>query len=311
MSLGQEQIAGGRHRGPSPVKPPPLDYHRPETVDEAVSLLGELGGGGKVLAGGQSLIPLLNMRLAAPDALVDINGLDELDRVTVADGTVRVGAGVRAATLEAHDRAVAASPILGEALGLVAHPVIRNRGTVVGSVVHADPAAELPAVLLLLGGSVTVRGPGGERTIAAPDLFDGPLQSTVAPDELALHVDLPVPPARTGTAVVELARRHGDDALAGVAARVTVDRAGAVTDAQAAFIGVGPVPLHRTLADELAGQPAATPDTAAAEDAARQAVRPTTDIHATAEYRRHLTGVLTGRALRRAAAAAATVARVG
>lgn len=286
------------------MKPPPFAYHRPGTTDEAVGLLGRLGTDGKVLAGGQSLIPLLNMRLARPGALVDITGLDELDTVEVEDGAVRVGAAVTAGTLEDHAEAVGANPVLGQAVRLVAHRVIRTRGTVVGSLAHADPAAELPAVLVLLGGRLEVRGPDGSRTIPAGELYRGPMESTLAPDELATHAVFPVPSGRSGTAVVESARRHGDYALAGAAVHVGVAGDGTVAVARAALFGVGPVPVRCELSDALAGRPADSLDPGPAFPLVEEAVRPQTDIHATAAYRRYLAGVLTGRALRRAAAAA-------
>jgi aerobic carbon-monoxide dehydrogenase medium subunit len=282
------------------VKPPPFAYHAPRTVDEALATLVELGDDSKVLAGGQSLVPMLNMRLVAPAALVDIGRLSELDTVEVSDGRVRVGATVRHARLHRDDEVAAAQPLLRQALAWVAHPVIRNRGTVVGSLAHADPAAELPAVLALLGGQVELASAGGRRSVSAQDYLLGPLESDTRPGELAVAATFPVAPPGTGSAVVELARRHGDYALAGVAATVTLGEDGLVTRARAGFLGVGVVPVVVELTDALAGQPPDALELDEASARARDAVDPDDDIHATADYRRHLSGVLVARALREA-----------
>jgi len=194
------------------VKPAPFEYHCPASVAEAVSLLGSLEDA-KVLAGGQSLIPLLNFRLARPEHLVDINRLDELNRVYERDGGLAVGATVRQADLEANSLAAARCPLLPLALRLVAHPVIRNRGTVCGSLAHADPAAELCATLLALDGRVIARSERGEREIAAADLFRGPMDSALEPDELLIEAWFPAVAGRV--AIAEEARRHGDFAMAG------------------------------------------------------------------------------------------------
>lgn len=293
------------------MKPPPFDHHAPARVDEALATLAELGEDGKVLAGGQSLIPILNMRLAAPAGLVDIGWLDELDTVEVTDGEVRVGARVRQARLHRDDEVAATLPLLREALSWVAHPVIRNRGTVVGSIVHADPAAELPAVIALLGGSVELASVRGRRTVGAHDFFVGPLESDTQPDELAVAVTFPVPAPRTGTAFVELARRHGDYALAGVGVAVTLDADRRVTRARGAFFGVGPVPVVVDATPALAGQAGDALDTGDAVAAARAEINPSDDIHATGAYRRHLAGVLFDRGLRAAASVAPAATSAG
>ncbi|KWX00752.1 Carbon monoxide dehydrogenase medium chain [Carbonactinospora thermoautotrophica] len=284
------------------MKPPPFTYHAPTTVGEALGVLAELGPEGKVLAGGQSLIPLLNMRLAVPPHLVDINRIPELAYVRVDAGGVRVGALARHAELERHAGAYQAVPLLRQALQLVAHPVIRNRGTTVGSIVHADPAAEMPAVLALLGGTVELARKDRRRTVGAADFFLGPLESCLEPGELALAVHFPRLPGRTGTAFVELARRHGDYALAGLAAAVTLDEDLRVAHARAAYVGVAPVPLVVDLTDAVRGVSAAGERSwTLAGRLAQSEVQPEADIHATAEYRRHLVGVLTARALHQAA----------
>jgi carbon-monoxide dehydrogenase medium subunit len=289
------------------MKPPAFDYHRPGTVAEALDVLAQVGHDGKVLAGGQSLVPLLNMRLVAPRDLVDVNWLAELDEVTVDDHAVRVGALARHARVEHHRDAHAAVPLLGQAIGDIAHTTVRNRGTVVGSLVHADPAAELPAVLVLLGGTMELASAGdGTRRVAAADFFVGPLESALRPGELATTAVFPRPPAGSGTAWVELARRHGDYAVCGVGVLVGLDQDLRVVSARAALISVGPVPVPVDLTEALGGQPHDAADWAAAGRLAAAAVDPEDDIHASAAYRRHLAGVLTARAAREAAASAAS-----
>jgi carbon-monoxide dehydrogenase medium subunit len=281
------------------VKPPPFGYHAPGTLAEALDALAAAPGG-KVLAGGQSLIPLLNMRLAAPSDLVDINRIAGLDTLRVEDGGVRVGALARHARVERSAEAAAAQPLLGQALRHVAHPVIRNRGTVVGSLAHADPAAELPAVLAVLGGTVEAVSAAGRRTIPAAAFFAGPLEPALAPGELAVAAFFPAAPPRTGTAFTETARRHGDYALAGVAAVVTLGGDGRVAAARAGYLGVAATPL----VFDLTGAAGPDGDWAAAAAHVRDRIDPEPDIHAGADYRRHLTGVLTERALREAASRA-------
>ena len=282
------------------MKPPPFGYSRPESVSEALSTLAAHRPDGKVLAGGQSLLPILSMRLAAPHHLVDINRLAELDYVRVGQAHVRVGALARHARVLADPAARTAQPLLAQALRLVAHATIRNRGTTLGSIVHADPCGEMTAVLALLDGVVTVASAGGVRQVPAAEFFLGPLESAVQPGELALEASFPVLGPRAGTAFVEVSRRHGDYAVCGVGAVVELDSAGAVSSARAAYLSVSATPLVLDLT-EAAG---VEPDFAAAAAAARGQVEPEPDIHATADYRRHLAGVLTERALRLAHAAA-------
>ncbi len=266
------------------MKPPSFEYSRVSSLDEALGLLDELGDDAKVLAGGQSLMPLLSMRLAAPRHLIDINRLSELAYVrTSADG-VRVGATARHADLERDPDAARVQPLLRQAARLIAHPTIRNRGTVVGSLVHADPAAELPAVLALLDGTVRVASVRGTREIAAREFFVGTLESALRPGELAVEAFFPALPPGARTSIVEVARRHGDYALCGVGAVRSEERA------RVALLSVAPTPLVLDV-----------PDVADAAEFARASIRPTPDIHASAEYRRHLAGVLTERALRDAA----------
>jgi len=287
------------------MKPPVFEYHRPETVDEALSVLAEAGTDGKVLAGGQSLVPVLNMRLAAPRHLVDINRLADLAYVRSGPDGVRIGALARHAEVERDGPAHAAVPLLRQALENVAHPTIRNRGTTVGSIVHADPSGEAPAVLTLLGGSMKLARAGSTRTVPAAEFFVAPLESALRPGELAVEAYFPRPPDRSGTAWREVSRRHGDYALCGVGVLVTLDDDLRVAAARAAFISVGPTPVLVDLTDAVAGQQYDAVDWSAAATLARDRIEPEDDIHATASYRAHLAGVLLGRAGAEAAGRAA------
>ena len=282
------------------MKPAPVGYVRPSSLEEACRALAD-DPEAKVLAGGQSLVPLLSMRLAAPSALVDINALPGLDTVEATDGTdggVRVGALVRHADLLAHDGAARAQPLLRMALSHVAHAPIRNRGTTVGSLVHADAAAEMPAVLALLGGSVEVLSARGARTVAGADLVVGPLESSLAHDEIATSAWFPALAAGQGAGFAEISRRQGDYALCGVAALVRlVD--GYVVEARAAYLAIDDTPTVVDLLPALADGPDGA-HLAAAADLALSALSPCGDIHATAQYRAHLARVLTIRVVREA-----------
>ncbi len=279
------------------MKPSSFGYSRPESVAEAIATLASIGPDGKVLAGGQSLVPLLNLRLATPSHLVDINRLTELAYVSVTGDRVAVGALARHAEVLGDPRAAAAQPLLRMALSLVAHPVIRNRGTTVGSIVHADPAGELTAVLALLGGSVRLASTSGVRFVSAKDFFLGPLESDVRPDELATEVTFPVLPTMAGCAFTEVSRRHGDYAVCGVGALIELADDGRVCRASAAYLSVAGTPVVLDLGPACDGG-----DFAAAGRFAMDQLSPTGDIHATASYRRHLAGVLTERALQEALA---------
>ena len=282
------------------MKPSTFVHHAPRSVDEALAALAEFGHDGKVLAGGQSLIPILNMRLASPGHLVDINRVAGLGSVEVTADAVHIGALVRHAQLERHAGAFAALPLLRQALVNVAHPVIRNRGTTVGSLAHADPSGEMPAVLALTSGYVDVASSRGTRTVAAADFFLGPLESCLAEDEMATGASFGRFPAGTGMAFAESTRRQGDYALAGVAAAVTVLE-GVITAARASFVSVTPTPGVLDLGDVLAGSAPEDCDWDKAAEVARDHVDPDTDIHASAEYRRMLVGVLIARVLAEAA----------
>ena len=288
------------------MKPAQFAYHRPETVDEGLALLAAHGAEAKPLAGGQSLIPAMNFRLARPAVLVDLNRIAALAYVREeADGT-RIGAMTRQRAAERDPLVRRRAPLLAEALPHVAHAQIRNRGTIGGSVAHADPAGEVPAVLLALGASFVLRGPDGSRTVPAERFFTGLFETALAPAELLIEVAIPAMSARTGWAFVEVARRHGDYALAGVAATVTLDEAGRCRDARIALLGVGAGPvLARRAAKELAGGlPTDKLLREAAGAAAAKDIDPPGDIHASSAYRRQLVAVLTRRALERALARA-------
>lgn len=278
------------------MKPPPFDYHRPGSVAEAIELLDGLEDA-KVIAGGQSLVPLMNYRLAAPAHLVDISRLDELGTITVDDGAVVVGATVTHTALLNHSGATEAIPLLCDAEQLIAHEVIRNRGTVCGSLAHADPAGELTAVLALLEGSVRAASTAGERDVAAVDLFDGPLQTSLAENELVLSARFPRPPGHRSTSFREMARRHGDYAICGVATAVDRGAGGRLDSARAAFICVAPTPLVVDLTPVVAGRGPGEIDRGDVYDFVVERVDPADDIHATADYRRHLAGVLAGQGL--------------
>ncbi|MDN5764258.1 MAG: FAD binding domain-containing protein [Humibacillus sp.] len=282
------------------MKPAPFEYHAPRSVEEAVAVLAEVGHDGKVLAGGQSLIPILNMRLASPGHLIDINHVTGLDDIEITSDSVRVGALVRHSGLERSDSTHAALPLLRQAVVNVAHPAIRNRGTTVGSIAHADAAGEMPAVLALCDGTVEVVGPHGIREVGWQHFFLGALETVLAPDELAVATRFNRMPPGTGTAFAESARRSGDYALAGVAVRVTVSD-GVVSAAAASFVSVTDVPSVLDLTPALGGRELADAGFGSALDQAAEAVRehvaPETDIHASADYRRMLVAELTRRAL--------------
>jgi carbon-monoxide dehydrogenase medium subunit len=281
------------------VKPPRFEYHAPGTVDEAVALLARYGGDAKVLAGGQSLMPMLNFRLTRPAALVDVNRIPALAYLREDDGTVALGAMTRQRTIEFSPVVARRLPLLHEATRWVGHLPIRSRGTVGGSIAHADPSAEYPAVLTALDGEVVAQGPRGRRTLRPRELFETYLTTRLAPDELLVEVRLPAMPAGAGSAFEEFARRHGDFAIVGIAAMVV--RSGArCTAARLASAGAGPVPVRLRAAEEILerdGLGEAAVEAAAAR--AAELVDPDSDVHASAEYRRHLTRVLTARAIRR------------
>jgi len=284
------------------MKPAPFDYFSPATVEEALALLDEHGGDAKPLAGGQSLIPAMNFRLARPAVLVDLNRIAELAYVRAAPSGVAIGAMTRQRAVERSDDVARAAPLLAEAMPSIAHPQIRNRGTMGGSIAHADPSAELPAVMLALDAQFRAKSATGERSIPAGEFFKGMLETALAAGELLVEIAVPPLPARSGTAFLEMARRHGDYALVGVAVVVTLDPRGRCKEAKLGLLSVGDGPVLATEAGKvLAGQsPSEELLRAASDAAATRDVDPPSDIHASAAYRRQLVSVLTRRALARA-----------
>lgn len=285
------------------MKPAPFKYYAPTTVDEALAHLAEHGYDAKPLAGGQSLVPLLNFRLAQPAVIVDLNNVSELFYIRAADdGGLRLGAMTRQRQVE-HDPLVAErAPLLYETMPHIAYPQIRNRGTIGGSLAHADPAAELAAVSVALDGRFRLRSQAGARWVPANEFFIGLFTTVLEPDELLVEVALPPMPPHSGYSFLEITRRHHDFAMAGVAAVVTIDGDGRCEQARLVFLAVGDGPVEaQQAAATLRGQkPTPEAIAAAADTAASADVDPGSDIHASAEYRRHLVGVLARRALTQA-----------
>ncbi len=285
------------------MKPPAFKYYAPTTVEEALALLAEHGYDAKPLAGGQSLIPTMNFRLAAPAVLVDLNRISDLSYIRAADdGGVRVGAMARHAQVERDPIIAERAPLVHETMPNIAHPQIRNRGTFGGSLAHADPAAELPAVTVAMGARFRLQSQRGERWVAARDFFVGLFATVLEPDELLVEVALPPLPSRTGWAFDEVARRHGDFALVGAAGLVTLDDRGRCADVRLVFMGVGEGPVDAQQAAAVLKGQEPTPEAirAAAETAGQSDVDPISDVHATAEFRRHLAKVLAKRVLTKA-----------
>ena len=285
------------------MKPAPFAYHAASSLDEATQLLSRFGDEAKVIAGGQSLMPLLGFRLARPAHLVDVNGIDALAKIGAADGGLSLGAMVRQRAAERSALVRERCPLLAAALPWIGHPAIRNRGTIGGSLAHADPAAELPAVAVALDATLVARSTRGERQISASEFFAGHFTTALAPDECLVEIRFPAWPGGAGATFEEVSRRHGDFAMVGVAAVVRSGAAGDVADARIVLTGVGGTPVRAHEAEALlrgarAGREAFE---AAAERAARD-LEPPSDLHATRAYRRHVARVLVRRALERAAA---------
>jgi carbon-monoxide dehydrogenase medium subunit len=287
------------------MKPAPFEYHAPESLADVTSLLSEHGDDAKVLAGGQSLVPMLALRLTRFEHIIDLNRVEELRGVERSNGTLTVKSMTRQSTVEHDDAAGAAVPLLAEAIPLIGHFQIRNRGTVGGSIAHADPASELPAVALALDAELEVAGPSGSRRVPASDFFIGTWTTTIGDDEILSAVHFPVWDGKSGFAVEEIARRSGDFALAGVVAGVQLDDAGAVSRSAIAFLGMAPTPVRARSAEQALNGSSPTADELT--EIGRLAVddtEPTADVHASAEYRRHVGAHLVARALDRAIGAA-------
>jgi carbon-monoxide dehydrogenase medium subunit len=282
------------------MKLPDFEYQVPATVEEAIVLLARHQDEATLLAGGQSLIPLLAMRLAHPAVLIDINGLDDLSGVSVTDGRVTIGALTREYMAEESDTVAETVPLLTAALPLIGHEAIRSRGTLGGSLAHADPAAELPAVARALDAEFVVRSESGERVIPAAEWFEGYLTTSRRPEEILVEVRFPVAEAGTGVAFLEVARRHGDFAIVGLAASLTLTE-GTITDARLAFSGVADVPVRAAEAESLliGQQPSAELFAEAARRAA-EPLDPPADLHGSSDYRKKVAAALVRRGLQAA-----------
>jgi carbon-monoxide dehydrogenase medium subunit len=286
------------------MKPAPFEFIAPDSLDEALDALERYGSDAKLLAGGQSLIPAMNFRLMQPAVLIDLNRISTLAYIDDnPEGGLRIGAMSRQRAVEKSALIADRAPLLHEAMPHIAHSQIRNRGTIGGSLAHADPAAELPVVALALDAIFRVRKKGGERTVAAGDFFQFMFSTDLAPDEILVEIEFPPFPERTGWAFVEFARRSGDYALGGVAAWIRLDAEGRIDRARLVYLNLGEGPLQAVETEALLeGQPPGQELFLQAGKHAAGEVEPLGNVHATPEYQRHLAGVLTERALARAAA---------
>jgi CO/xanthine dehydrogenase FAD-binding subunit len=284
------------------MKPAPFKYIAPTSLDEALTLKAEHGDDARFLAGGQSLVPTLNFRLAQPAVIIDLNALSGLSGVERQNGhALRIGALTRYRTLERDALIGDALPLVREALPHIAHPQIRNRGTLGGNLAHADPASELPAIVLALGGKLRAQSKAGERWIDARDFFLGPLSTALKVDELLAEIELPTPPPASGYCFMEVARRRGDFALAGAAVAVTIDENERCRSTRIALCGAGDTPVDVSAAAAgLIGRAASDAEIADVAANVQHAIEPSGNIHASAAYQRHLAGVLVKRALRTA-----------
>jgi len=281
------------------MKPAPFKYVAASSLDQALALKAKHGDEARFLAGGQSLIPAMNFRLARPALLIDLNGLTELSGIDRSDARrVRVGALTRYRLLERDAGFLAAYPLFADALPHIAHPQIRNRGTIGGNLSHADPASELPALAVAMGAELRIRSARGERRVPASEFFVGLLTTDLQSDEMLLDITFPAQGERNGACFMEIARRRGDFAIAGVAAVVTLDEERRCSDVRLALCGVGETPVDASAAassmigSRVAGE---TIEKAAAE--VQQMIAPSGNVHASADYQRHVAGVLTERAL--------------
>jgi aerobic carbon-monoxide dehydrogenase medium subunit len=280
------------------MKPPAFSYDAPQSVDEVLGILAEHGEDAKLLAGGQSLVPMLNFRLLRPSRLIDLNRVQGLSAIEPQGGGLAVGAMTRQAALERSQAVARMFPLLAQALPLIAHFQIRNRGTIGGSLSHADPAAELPAVMTALGAQLVLRSRRGERVLTCDSFFKGYLETDLAADEMLVQIRIPPDPAHSGTAFVEVSQRHGDFALVGVAARVTLDRRDACTAVSIVLTGVDTRPLRAHEAEAaLVGTRLTAEDLRAAASVTASNLTPGSDMHASAEYRKRAAQALTERAL--------------
>jgi CO/xanthine dehydrogenase FAD-binding subunit len=279
------------------MKPAAFDYVIADSVDMAIESLASARGGAKIIAGGQSLVPMLNFRLLRPSILIDVNRIPGLAYINETESDIRVGALTRHYELETSRIIADHLPVLSCAMTHVAHLAIRNRGTVGGSLSHADPAAELPMMAMLLDGNLQIASATGRRSVAARDFFLGPLTVDLTDDSIVTEIVLPKLPQGTGWGFEEMARRRGDFAIAAVAATLTLS-GGLIAQARIAVTGVGPTSLRAIEAETLLNDRVLDPGLIGdVTDAVRRAIEPETDLHASSDYRRHLAGVLAGRAV--------------
>lgn len=283
------------------MKPGPFIYARAESAEHAVELLEELGEDARILAGGQSLVPMMALRLSRPEALVDITRCPDLHRVDIVDGQMSIGAAVTARTVERDADVVMRHPLLVRALEEVGHPEIRARGTICGSLAHADPAAEMPALLLATDGMVTVEGPAGRRQVGAEDFLMGPFTTTLEEGELVVEAHFPVPPDARGWAIEELTRRHGDFAAVGVICLLDADADGTCIAASLTLFGVAGQPIRAAQSEAaLIGTRLATADVESSAGAVLDGISINGDLHGSVAYRRSVASVLARRAVERA-----------
>jgi carbon-monoxide dehydrogenase medium subunit len=287
--------------------PAAFEYHRPSTLQDAIALLDRLGGDAKVLAGGQSLIPLMKLRLASPRHVVDLNRITGLGSIGERDGALVIGALVRESELEASELVRRRFPILADACRVIADPLVRNLATVGGNLAHGDPANDHPAAMLALGAEVVAVGPKGSRRLPVAGFFTGPLETALAPGEILTEIHVPLPPPRSGGAYLKMERKVGDFATAAVAVQLTLGDGGTCTRAGIGLTNVGPTPIKARRAEALLQ--GRRPDDAAIREAARAAADesdPSEDLRGSVAYKRDLVRVLTARAIRRALERAGT-----
>jgi CO/xanthine dehydrogenase FAD-binding subunit len=284
------------------MKPAPFEYHAPDSLEQALGLMSQHAGEAKILAGGQSLVPAMNFRIVQPGLLLDLNRVQALSYICEEDDVIRVGAMARERHLEFDSSIANRTPLLAEAVPFIAHPQIRNRGTIGGSLVNADPAAELPVLMLALSARLKAKNASGERWITARDFFAGMFTTALAPDEILVEIELPFMTPRTGWSFMEVAPRAGDYALMGVAALVAVDENGKCKEAKLVYLNAGDGPVDaKEAAGMLAGETLSdTLIEAAATIVSEKEINPFGNVHTSPEFQRHLANVLTRKALKQA-----------
>lgn len=284
------------------MKPAPFEYHAPDSIDQAVELFSQYSGEAKILAGGQSLVPAMNFRVVQPSVLIDLNRVGELSYIHEDGEVLRIGSMARERHLEFDLSILKRTPLLNEAVPFIAHPQIRNRGTIGGSIVNADPAAELPVLMLALKARLKARNASGERWIDARDFFVGMFTTALEPDEILVEIELPFSPNRTGWSFMEVAPRAGDYAMMGVAALVTLDEAGKCKETKLVYLNAGEGPVEAKEAEKLLEGETLNDELieSAAGKASQEEINPFGNVHTSPEFQRHLANVLTKKALKQA-----------